>query len=164
MLNSLQALKEEIEKIREVPFIVEGIKDKKQLEKIGLKEVFAISGKPVFAFVEELKKKGLKKIVILTDFDDEGNKKAKELTKLLQLNKILVDQGMRRKFKSLFGVNKIEELNSLTKLMGDGFYEITSINDKIFNRGRIFMRRNCRKARRDRSAFWSDRGFARIRS
>jgi 5S rRNA maturation endonuclease (ribonuclease M5) len=164
MFNSFQSLKEEIEKIRNVVFVVEGIKDRNQLRKLGFEKIFTISGKPLFSIVEKIKREKLNEVVVLTDFDDEGEKKAKELTRLLQRNSIFVNQKIRNSFKSLFNINKVEELAFLTKLMGDGCYEITSINGKILNRSRILMRRNCRKTRCHRSSFWSDRRFTRSRS
>jgi 5S rRNA maturation endonuclease (ribonuclease M5) len=161
---NFQILKEEIEKIKNLAFVVEGIKDKDQLKKLGLKKVFTISGKPFFMLVEKIKKENLDEVVILTDYDHEGEKKAKELTKLFQLNGVFVNKKIRDRIKSFFNINKIEELAFFTKLMGDGCYEIASINGKIFNRSRIFMRRNCGKTRCNRSAFWSDRRFTWFRS
>jgi 5S rRNA maturation endonuclease (ribonuclease M5) len=161
---NLQSLEEEIEKIKNLAFVVEGIKDENQLKKLGLKKIFTICGKPIFSVVEKIKRENFDEVVILTDYDDEGEKKAKELAKLFQLNGIHVNKRIRAKFKSLFNINKIEELAFFTKLMGDGCYEITSINDKILNRSRILMRRNCRKARCNRSSFWSDRRLTRFRS
>jgi 5S rRNA maturation endonuclease (ribonuclease M5) len=107
MFNSFQSLKEEIEKIKNEVFVVEGIKDKNQLKKLGFEKIFTISGKPLFSIVEKIKSKKFSEVVVLTDFDDEGEKKAKELTKLLQLNNVFVNQKIRSKFKSLFNINKI---------------------------------------------------------
>jgi 5S rRNA maturation endonuclease (ribonuclease M5) len=155
MLNQFQITKfeNEIRSIGDALVIVEGIKDKKALSKIGIRNIFDISGK---SFDEILEKVDGGPVIILTDFDEEGEKKALFLTKLFQSNGIKIDFFFRKKFRSHFKVQKIEELNSFIKLEDDLHGKIGSIYDKIFNRSRIFYRRNCRKTRHNRSDIWSD--------
>lgn len=134
--------------------IVEGINDKKVLLKLGIKNVFDISGK---SFDEVLDKVKDNSVVILTDFDEEGKKKANFLMRLFQSNGVKVHSNLRKKFRSVFKVQKIEELNSFIKLMEDDLHgKISSVHDKIFGGSRIFNRRNSRKTRYNRSNIWTD--------
>jgi 5S rRNA maturation endonuclease (ribonuclease M5) len=121
----------------EIPVVVEGKKDKKVLSKLGFKKIIEISGKSLHEISEKIKSHNFNHIIILTDFDEEGEIKASQLKKLLSHFKIKVDSFTRNKFKSL-KIHKIEELNSFTKIMEDDYYGKTcSIYDKIFNRSRI---------------------------
>jgi 5S rRNA maturation endonuclease (ribonuclease M5) len=54
---------------------VEGKKDKMALERIGFKNIITISGKPNGTLVQILKNKKVRTVAILTDFDEEGQKK-----------------------------------------------------------------------------------------
>jgi len=127
------------------PVIVEGKKDKKVLSKLGFKKVIDISGKSLHEISDKTKFDDFKRIIILTDFDEEGEIKASQLKKLFTHLKIKVDSFARKRFRSL-KIHKIEELSSFTKIMEDDYYGKTcSIYDKIFNRSRIHNRRNCGK-------------------
>jgi len=146
---------EELKK-EEALLIVEGKKDEKALRYFGFKNIVRISGKSLEKVVEEVISFNPTEVAILTDFDDEGKKIAINLSNLLSLYKIKLNYFIRKKIKSL-KINKIEELNSFTKLMEDDQNGKTcSIYHKIFNRSRIFSRRNSRKARRDRCYIWSN--------
>jgi len=127
------------------PVVVEGKKDKAALNKLGFKKTIDVSGKTLHEITDKIKSDNFKSVIILTDFDDEGEIKASQLKKLFTHLKIKVDSFARKRFKSL-KIHKIEELNSFTKIMEDDYYGKTcSIYDKIFNRSRIYSRRNCRK-------------------
>ncbi|MEM5829219.1 MAG: toprim domain-containing protein [Candidatus Aenigmatarchaeota archaeon] len=125
--------------------IVEGARDGLVLKMLGFTNVIEISGKPIEEILEKIISKPSSEVVILTDFDKEGERLASELITLLSHYKININHFIRRKFKSI-KIQKIEELNSFIKLMED--YQngkISSIYYKIFNRSRIFDRRNSRK-------------------
>ena len=62
----LQQLKE-----NNTPLIVEGKKDKKALEELGLTNIITLYHKPLYKIVEELK---TEEVAILTDFDKEGKR------------------------------------------------------------------------------------------
>jgi 5S rRNA maturation endonuclease (ribonuclease M5) len=146
--SEIEEFWKEIENITNSTVIVEGKNDKKPLLKLGIKNVLDISGKPF----NEILEKTNGSAVILTDFDNEGRKKASILTKLFQSNGTRVNSLVRRKIKSIFKIQKIEELNSFTKLLEDDLHgKIGSIDNKIFNRGKILNRWNSRKARHNRS-------------
>jgi 5S rRNA maturation endonuclease (ribonuclease M5) len=137
-----------------IPVVVEGKKDKVVLNKLGFKKIIDVSGKSLHEISDKFD--GFKSVIILTDFDEDGEIKALQLKKLFNHLKIKVDSFVRKRFKSL-KINKIEELKSFTKFMEDDYYGKTcSIYDKIFNRSRIYNRRNCRKTRCYRRNIWSN--------
>lgn len=94
--------------------IVEGKKDRKVLEKVGLHNIFEISGKQLEKVVDIIKGEH-SQVAILTDYDREGIIQYKRLRKLLLSNEIKIDDTTRRNFKRTFLVNKIEELNGYLK-------------------------------------------------
>jgi len=162
LTNQLEEIQRELKNCKDV-FIVEGKKDKKALIGLGFKNIIDISGKSLYKLVEEVKTSNFKSAVILSDFDEEGKKKALALTKLFQGSGIKINSFLRNKIKNLFKIQKIEELNSFTKIMEDDYYgKNCSVYDKIFNRSRILSRRNSRKARRDRSNIRPDRRSLRV--
>lgn len=123
------------------PIIVEGKKDKRVLEKIGFKNIIPISGKPNIKMLKLLKKKKYNKVAILTDFDKEGKKRCKELTRLFQKNGIKIDSFVRRTFSHTFKIHKIEELSFFTKLIeGDYYGKNSLIYEKMINRERFLKR------------------------
>jgi 5S rRNA maturation endonuclease (ribonuclease M5) len=147
--DQIREIQKEVRNFCEVPIIVEGKKDEKALRKLGFKKIIKISGKPLEKVFEEVS--SYKSVAILTDFDEEGKKIFSQLNKILSSHRIKVHFFLRNKIKSTFKIKKIEEINSLTKFMGDDYYgETCSIYDKIFNRSRILLRRNGGKARRHR--------------
>ena len=95
------------------PILVEGIKDKKCLSKLGFKNVYPISGKSVPEIIDELSL--FRSIVILTDFDAEGKKKAKLLNKLFESHGIKINTKFRYDFFSVFRIYKVEELKGFFK-------------------------------------------------
>jgi len=141
------------DEMKESSIIVEGLKDKKVLSKLGIKNVLDISGKSFDNILEKVDDS----VIILTDFDREGRKKASALIKLFQSNGIKINFFIRQKFRSLFKIQKIEELNSFTKLLEDDIHgKISSVHDKIFNKSRILNRWSCRKTRHNRGNIWTD--------
>ena len=141
-------------------FITEGKKDKNVLEKLGFKNIITISGKPLHLIPSMIHQNDSESVVILTDFDEEGEIKASQLTKLLEKEGFEIDHFVRKKFKN-FGVYKIEELSRFIKFMEDDYHgETCSIYDKIFNRSRVHNRRHGRETRCDRSDIRPDRRTA----
>jgi 5S rRNA maturation endonuclease (ribonuclease M5) len=144
-----------------IPIVVEGKKDKAALSKLGFGKIIDISGKSLHEISDRVKSSNCDSVIILTDFDKEGEIKASQLKKLFTHLEIKVNSFARKRFESL-GIHEIEELNSFTKIMEDDYYGKTcSIYDKIFDRSRIYSRRNCRKARCHRGNIRPDRGTAR---
>jgi 5S rRNA maturation endonuclease (ribonuclease M5) len=163
--NQVEKLKEEFDCIAGSAIIVEGKLDKRALLALGASNIFEISGKNLSDLVLEVRGKGFDVVTIFTDFDREGMEKAKRLTQLFQMSGVRVISSFRERIHRLLGIGKVEELNSLLKIMEDGLNGKTcSIYDKIFNKSKIFCRRAGGKARCDRGHFWSDRRPFRLRS
>lgn len=91
--------------------IVEGKKDRKVLEMVGLKNIVEISGKQLEKVADIVNDKR-SDVVILTDFDKEGMKQYKRLKSLFHANGVKINDNIRRDFKRVFLVNRIEEISS----------------------------------------------------
>ncbi len=105
-LEAIEELMRELKKeSKESLILVEGKKDKKALEKFGIKNVIELSGKPLFKLTEFEKE-----VIILIDNDEEGDKILRELLQGFQLNKVKYNLRFRRKLGKL-GIRKIEELS-----------------------------------------------------
>jgi 5S rRNA maturation endonuclease (ribonuclease M5) len=140
---------------KDVTIIVEGKRDKKALNSLGLNDVIEVSGKPIEELIKSLKKD--QKHVILTDFDGEGEKKNKIICEFLERNKLSFNPRLRQAFKNSFGITRIEELNKLSKLKEDVYHgKISTINYKVLNRSGIYRKWCSRKTRCDWSNIWPD--------
>jgi 5S rRNA maturation endonuclease (ribonuclease M5) len=140
---------------KDVTIIVEGKKDKKALNSLGLKNIIEISGKTIETLIESLEKN--QRYVVLTDFDEEGEKNNKIICEFLRKNKFDFNSRLRQTFKNSFGITQIEELNKLSKLKEDVYHgKISTINYKILNRSGIYREWCSRKTRCDWSNIWSD--------
>jgi 5S rRNA maturation endonuclease (ribonuclease M5) len=143
-LKQIEQMQNEIKLVEDL-VIVEGAKDVKQLKILGLKRIYAIAGKPIHKVAEEISKH-YNSVVILTDFDEHGSKIANLLSQILISYGVKINNKIRNKFKTVFGVHKIEEIKSYTKFMEENYYgKALPIHNKIFNRIRIFNRRVGRK-------------------
>ena len=130
--------------------IVEGKRDKQVLEKLNFKNIIQISGKSNERLLERIKHKKIKRAVVLTDFDREGEKRHKELCRIFEKNGIKVDAQTRKKFRQNFNIRKIEELSFITKHIDT--YEGTSpptVTKRILNRNKFFSRKNYKKRKRE---------------
>lgn len=144
-----------LESFRDYSLIVEGKKDKKALESLGLDNIFEISGKSVERLLLKLPRD--RKYVVLTDFDREGEDKKRKIYKLFEKNRMSFNPSLRRKVKDFFKVSKIEELISISKLMEDVYYgKISTVNYKVFNRSKLYRKWCSREARRNWGNIWSD--------
>jgi len=113
-----QEVEEELLKLlkenKDKQVIVEGKRDKKVLCLLGFKKILTLN-KGIYETTEKLKEK---QVLILTDFDPEGKKIAKELNRILQSLGYKVDRETRRKIGFMFTrlkIRKIEELRSVLK-------------------------------------------------
>lgn len=84
----LCALKE-----KNIPVIVEGVKDKRALSFFGVSNVFVLGG-PLFEMVELIAGK-CKECAILTDLDSEGKKLYSMLAEDLQHRGVRIDNSFR---------------------------------------------------------------------
>ena len=127
--------------------IVEGKKDAKSLNTLGLKNILAINGKPLVSVTRRIadlrENHRYSDIIILTDFDCEGRRIAAELDRLLRAHSIHSNQRVRHRILS-FGFTRIEEISmdSLIKLKEKGSDDnvktssnINKIRDKGLDKG-----------------------------
>ncbi|MFH8080678.1 MAG: toprim domain-containing protein [Candidatus Aenigmatarchaeota archaeon] len=125
-----------LSKLQNFSIIVEGKKDKEALQALELHDIQAISGSSLEKFIPKLKYD--KEYVVLTDFDREGELIKKKIYRFFEVERIKYNHALRREFKKIFRVVKIEELNK----RGDIYYgENSSNNHKIFDRGKLRCRR-----------------------
>lgn len=150
VMSPLERLSKIQDKIPPNTFIiVEGKKDKSVLEKLQFKNIVTISGKGHEKLLEILKNQKIGQVIILTDFDREGNKKHKELQRLLERNGIKTAFSIREKFKQTFNIGKIEELSFITKLIDPYTHGAKpQATNKTFNINKFFRRRNHKRRKR----------------
>ena len=108
-------LKEEITKLKQSDklVIVEGKKDKAALEKLGIKNIFTLSKKPLFHIIEEISGKN-KDVVILTDLDRHGKELFGKLNSGLQYHGVKVDNKFR---EFLFKKTKLRQIEGITNYL-----------------------------------------------
>jgi len=91
------------------PVLVEGKRDKEALQRIGVKNrIFLINMTP-----DELSRRVSKvadKAVILTDFDESGEKLCKRMEEALYSYNVLPNTEVRRKLRHLLGVYNFEDI------------------------------------------------------
>ena len=91
--------------------IVEGSKDKKALESIGLTNIITLRQKPLFQIVEEVAAQ-TKDAIILTDLDKEGKMLFSKLNKDLQEHGVRVDKKFR---EFLFKETKLRQIEGIRR-------------------------------------------------
>jgi len=105
--ESKKRIKKELDRllieIQEGEIIVEGIKDKRALNNIGLFNVHTLHG-DFRRIVEILKEKNVKKVFILTDFDRRGNELAEELKGELTAQSIDFDLEKRKRLGTILNI------------------------------------------------------------
>ncbi|UCG95788.1 MAG: toprim domain-containing protein [archaeon] len=102
-----------LRELKEEQTVVEGIKDKRALEKMGFSDAHTINrNKGLY----ELAARFTGKILVLTDFDPEGEKLAKKLSELLKKTGCKVDSSNRQRLRRLFLKNKINTVEGLRNL------------------------------------------------
>jgi 5S rRNA maturation endonuclease (ribonuclease M5) len=133
--------------LRDSFVIVEGKKDKSAVRKLGAKNIVALNGKPLSLVAENISKKEIKEVVIMTDFDREGKVLFTKLKKFFQNYKIKTNTRLRRKLME-FGKNRIEDFNTVDSSLlermsmrdeiylkrGDHYGEVSSYFNKIHNK------------------------------
>lgn len=97
MLNKKEITEKILEEIRKVgladiPVIVEGKKDKKSLQELGLSNIITLN-KPLFVVIESVDSQ---RIIILTDLDAEGLKLYNTLKSGLVSRGVIVDDKLRK--------------------------------------------------------------------
>jgi len=108
-----EEFEEKLNKLKQADniIIVEGIKDKKALQELGIKNIVTLNKKPLFHIIEEVSKKN-KKITILTDFDKKGKQLYGKLNSGLQRQGVKVDKRFREFLQKNTKLSHIEGLVS----------------------------------------------------
>jgi len=101
-----------------IPIVVEGKNDEFALKQLGIHgKIFAIKsyGESLFNFLDRLNK--FKEIILLTDFDKEGNELASLIIDELSKRGIKVNNSIRKQLKGLVNseIRSIEELKSFSE-------------------------------------------------
>ena len=112
LLEVIEELKIEAE---EKPIIVEGKKDMESLVKLGVEGTFIIIAKtPVYLIADELVRKGIKEVILLTDFDRRGKMLAKAILEEFRHRGIKVNTKIRHEIfiYTNSGIRDIESLFS----------------------------------------------------
>ena len=92
--------------------LVEGVKDKKALERLGVENICCLNDKPLYEVVESVAANN-KKVIILTDLDREGRRLYGRLKTQLQAHGVEVDNYFR---EFLFRNTKLRQVEGLTAL------------------------------------------------
>jgi len=104
LLNELKSLR----------VIVEGRKDKISLEELGFKKIVVLNN--YSGFFDVVSKIKDEEVLILTDFDPEGEEIAKKIRGLLIKMGKNVDVRDRKKLRKLFIKNKLSTVEGLKRL------------------------------------------------
>jgi len=118
--RDLVSLLEEIDRLVDA-IIVEGRRDSEALRGMGLtKPIYRSStpGRSRSDLVEELAKNH-SRVVILTDFDEEGRDLNRRLSDLLEHRGLRVEKTYRRSVGRLMGELRVTTIESLNKLRGE---------------------------------------------
>lgn len=110
----METINDWIEKLKkfEGVIIVEGPKDKKTLQKLlGLKKIFVLSKKPLYAVVEDIASK-TKDVVILTDLDEKGKELFGRLRTNLQKHGARINRTFREFLFRKTNLSHIEGLET----------------------------------------------------
>ena len=95
--------------------IVEGIKDKKALNSIGVNNfIVMLSKKPIFAVIEDVAKVA-NQVIILTDFDKKGKELYGKLNSGLQKLGVKVDRYFREWLQRNTKLSHIEGIDTYIK-------------------------------------------------
>lgn len=100
-----------IEKSQNKLVIVEGIKDKKSLEKIGFTNIFYINRLPLYKVVDLLKDK--EEVVLLVDLDKEGRKIYSQLKEQFINYGVRIDDELRE----LLFKTELRQIEGLAKYL-----------------------------------------------
>ena len=99
--------------------LVEGMRDVEALRSLGFRgDIIACSqiGGPEIDLVDEIASKH-QNVLILTDFDSEGRKIYKRLTRFFETKGVMVETGIRRRFGRLMAANGLYAIESLDDLL-----------------------------------------------
>ena len=107
---------------------MEGAKDEMALEEAEIHaETLQVRGETAAKIVEKICEKlearggqtpEEKEVVLLTDFDAEGERKERELKQALRERGVRISEPLRKAVKTLFGIRTVEQLPSALEKLG----------------------------------------------
>jgi len=89
----MESIEEWANKLKDKTVIVEGIKDKKALNNLGVKNVITLN-KPIYKIIDDISEM-YKDVVILTDLDKKGRELYSKLRFGLERNHVKIDNSFR---------------------------------------------------------------------
>lgn len=110
-LLDVEDLKNEL---KDTAIVVEGKNDKECLTNLGFSDVFAISGRTLSTIVDIISSR-YRSVLVLTDYDEEGERQAYKLTRLFTYNGTKILHRLRYAFREIFKVMRIEDISSKLK-------------------------------------------------
>ena len=126
-MNDLELLEEWIEKLRKSHklIIVEGKKDRKALEELGInsERIFTLNKSKALIFVAEETSKKNNKIILLTDLDKKGKEIYGKLSSELQKNGAEIDNYFREFLFKNTKLRQIEGISTHMKKIREKEYE-----------------------------------------
>ena len=132
-LEGLLRVLEELRRVasRGAAFVVEGRRDAEVLSLLGIGRVYEVSRSGVSGLCQELE--GENEVVMLTDFDEEGEMLNKRMSAVLTASGLEVNEELRRRFGEIVlpFSRTLEGLRELL-LAVSYFYSIIEIDDRIF--------------------------------
>ncbi len=121
--RKLVMLERLVEMLKDKIVLVEGKNDEAAVQLLGCKRIVRVSSKKVDTVIKEIERiknfEGDNEIVILTDFDENGERMANFYSEYLR--SYFRISNLRKNVREIFGLVKIEELNreKLENLRGD---------------------------------------------
>ena len=109
----MQGLLDAVEHLKGKYVVVEGKKDEKALQSLGVKNIIKIAGERNLHEIPFTLNRD-KEIVILTDFDKAGRKLASRANNVFKAHRFRVNASLRKRFMVL-GKTRIEDYNSFLK-------------------------------------------------
>jgi 5S rRNA maturation endonuclease (ribonuclease M5) len=117
-LEQLEKVLQELEYLsEEMPIIVEGVRDRNALRRLGItKNVITLNkGVSIFSFCEDISRNS-KKAVVLTDWDRRGGQLARMLKDGLEANGVKVNDSVRMHIVIL-SKKEVKDIESLPTFM-----------------------------------------------
>jgi 5S rRNA maturation endonuclease (ribonuclease M5) len=109
--NFMKALKELIERAKDGAIVlVEGRRDVEALKDLGVEgKILPVSSVSRAKLVESVEGD----VIILTDWDEKGEKLKREIFEVLLSNGVIADTSIRKRIFSAVNVNEVEDLAKL---------------------------------------------------
>lgn len=123
------ALEELVEVNDSIPVIVEGVKDRRALRKLGLRgEIISLNKGMSLSDFSDFVAERYEKVIILSDWDRRGGSLCRRLKELFE-GRVEVDVEFRQRFSKFAMIKKVEGLPSWLSTIHHRFEEAASNHD-----------------------------------